>query len=89
MCKPGFNEQVQRQLVSMIQSGGFFEAVSLPRSVVEVGGDLIEAGLSDSGHASSFGQILAQRAVEVLVALIWPARRSGELSRQTARTNVS
>jgi hypothetical protein len=39
------NEQMQRHLVSMIQSGKSFEAVSLARSTVDVVGDLSAAAL--------------------------------------------
>ena len=56
---PRFNEQVQRWLVSMIQSGGSFEAVSFARSMVEIVGDLIAAALGDGAHARSFRQVLA------------------------------
>ena len=49
---PRFNEQVQRWLVSMIQSGGCFEAVSLARSVFEGVGDLVAASLGDGAHAA-------------------------------------
>ena len=46
--------------------------MTLSRSRVQPVGHCVAVGLSDGGHASLFGNVLADQAVEVLVAASFP-----------------
>ena len=69
---PRLNFVVQRLLVTKEALIGCFVAMSFSWSVVEVLGDLVALVLGDFGHGYSFGEILPDQPVGVLVGPALP-----------------